>query len=158
MKDIVVDKVWLTDTAVWIRTADGREASEKFADYQRLKFATPEQRANFTVDEFGIRWEELDEDLSFEGFFYEKKSNPLYDLFVAHPELNAAAIARRLGMSQSLFAQYISGTKKPSEKRFSDIIETIRSIGRELAVVSGKTSCPPQNPQDFPSRLLTPGY
>lgn len=136
MKDIVVDKVWLTDTAVGIRTVDGKEAYEKFADYQRLKFATPEQRANFTVNQFGIRWEDLDEDLSFEGFFREKKSNPLYDLFIAHPELNAAAIARRLGMSQSLFAQYISGTKKPSEKRFSDIIETIRSIGRELAVIS----------------------
>lgn len=135
-KDVVINKVWLTDTAVWIRTADGREASEKFADYQRLKFATPEQRASFIVGEFGIHWEELDEDLSFEGFFYEKKSNPLYTLFIAHPELNATAIARRLGMSQSLFAQYISGTKKPSEKRFLDIIETIRSIGRELATVS----------------------
>lgn len=136
MKDIVVDKVWLTDMAVWIHTTDGREACERFGDYQRLKFATPEQRANFTVDKFGIRWEELDEDLSFEGFFYEKKSNPLYDLFTAYPELNAAAIARRLGMSQSLFAQYVSGTKKPSKKRFSDIVEAIRSIGRELSSIS----------------------
>lgn len=80
-------------------------------------------------------WRELDEDLSFEGFFQERKSNPLYDLFIAHPELNAAAIARRIGISQSLFAQYVSGTKKPSKKRFEDIIETIRSIGRELIAV-----------------------
>lgn len=135
MEDVVVDKVWLTDTAVWIRTADGKEAHEKFADYQRLKFATPRQLANFTVDNFGIHWEELDEDLSFEGFFREKKSNPLYDLFIAHPELNAAAIARRLGISQSLFAQYISGTKKPSTQRYEEIIETIRAIGRELTVI-----------------------
>lgn len=137
MEDVVVDKVWLTDTAVWIRTADGKEAHEKFADYQRLKFATPRQLANFTVDNFGIHWEELDEDLSFEGFFREKKSNPLYDLFMAHPELNAAAIARRLGISQSLFAQYISGTKKPSTQRYEEIIETIRAIGRELTVIPG---------------------
>ena len=34
---IKVDKVWLTDTAICIRTSDGREASEKFADFQRLK-------------------------------------------------------------------------------------------------------------------------
>lgn len=135
MKDVIVDKVWLTDTAVWIHTVEGKEACEKFADYQRLKFATPKQRTDFEVDEFGIRWKELDEDLSFEGFFQEKKSTPLYDLFIAHPELNAAAIARRLGMSQSLFAQYVSGTKTPSKKRFEDIIETIRSIGRELIAV-----------------------
>ena len=134
MKD-VIEKVWLTDTAVSIRTIDGREACEEFANYQRLKFATSEQRANFEVSEYGIHWRELDEDLSFEGFFREKKSNPLYDLFIAHPELNASAVARRLGLSQSLFAQYVSGTKKPSKQRFDEIIETIREIGRELMTV-----------------------
>lgn len=77
----------------------------------------------------------MDEDLSFEGFFREKKSNPLYDLFIAHPELNASAVARWLGLSQSLFAQYVSGTKKPSKQRFDEIIETIREIGRELMTV-----------------------
>lgn len=135
MGDIVVEKIWLTDTEVWIRTTDGREACEKFADYQRLKWATAEQRANFTTSPDGIHWEELDEDLSFEGFFREKRSNLLYDLFMAHPELNAAAIARRLGMSQSLFAQYVSGTKKPSKKRLEEIIATIHSIGCELMAV-----------------------
>ncbi len=87
------------------------------------------------MSEYGIHWRELDEDLSFEGFFREKKSNPLYDLFIAHPELNASAVARRLGLSQSLFAQYVSGTKKPSKQRFDEIIETIREIGRELMTV-----------------------
>ena len=118
MQDMTVDKVWLTDTAVWIHTTDGKEACEKFADYQRLKFATPEQRTNFTVDKFGIRWEELDEDLSFEGFFHEKKSSPLYDLFTAHPELNAAAIARRLGISQkALQAAFIGYSGNNSNDR-----------------------------------------
>ena len=132
MDNIVVEKVWLTDTEVWIRTTDGREACEKFSDYQRLRWATSEQRANFTTSNDGMHWRELDEDLSFEGFFRERKSNPLYDLFIAHPKLNAVAIARRLGMSQSLFAQYVSGTKKPSKKRFEEIINTIHLIGQEL--------------------------
>ena len=51
------------------------------------------------------------------------------------PELNASAVARRLGLSQSLFAQYVSGTKKPSKQRFDEIIETMREIGRELMTV-----------------------
>lgn len=135
MENIKIEKIWLTDTAVWIRTVDGREASEKFADYQRLKWATPEQRADYTTSDDGIHWPELDEDLSFVGFFRERKSNPLYDLFIAHPELNASAVARRLRMSQSLFAQYVSGTKKPSKERFDEILQTIRSIGCELAAV-----------------------
>lgn len=54
MENIVVEKIWLTDAEVWIRTTDGREACERFADYQRLKFATPKQRENFQVDNFGI--------------------------------------------------------------------------------------------------------
>lgn len=127
-EDIIkkVDKVWLTDTAICIRTSDGREASEQFADVQRLNRATPEQRSNYKVTPYGIYWPELDENLSFEVFFSEKQNNVLYDLFIAHPELNASAIARRLGMSQSLFAQYISGTKKPSQERVNLILETIK--------------------------------
>lgn len=136
MGNIVVEKVWLTDTAVWIRTTDGKEACEQFAEYPRLKFATPEQRNNFTLNDDGIHWEEIDEDLSFEGFFMKKPTNPLYEVFMAHPELNASAIARRLGISQSLFAQYVSGTKKPSAERMEAIFETIRSVGRELCSIS----------------------
>ena len=45
MENIIVEKVWLTDTEVWIRTTDGKEACEKFSDFQRLKWATPAQRA-----------------------------------------------------------------------------------------------------------------
>ncbi|WP_308770105.1 DUF2442 domain-containing protein [uncultured Bacteroides sp.] len=136
MGNIKIKKVWLTDTEVWIRTTDGAEAYEKFSEFPRLKFATPEQRNNFTLSNEGIHWSDIDEDLSFEGFFRERKSNPLYELFINHPELNASAIARRLGMSQSLFAQYISGTKKPSKERLEEIFEAIRTVGRELCAVS----------------------
>ena len=132
---IIVDKIWITDTEVWIQTADGSKACEKFDDYPRLKYATPEQRASYTTDLYGIRWKELDEDLSFEGFFKQKKSNELYDLFIAHPEINASAVARRLGISQSLLAQYIGGTKKPSAERLELIKSELRHIGHELIAI-----------------------
>ena len=127
-----VVKIWLTDTEIWIQTEEGKTASEMFADYPRLKYATQEQRNNYTTDDFGIHWEELDEDLSFEGFFQKKNESLLYRLFMEHPELNASAIARRMGISQSLFAQYISGIKKPSEKRLNEILATMQEVGREL--------------------------
>ena len=97
---IEIEKIWLTDEAVWIRTKDGREACELFEDYPRLKVASAKQRANFRADEYGINWPDIDEDLSFEGFFQPKNQTELYRLFLAHPELNASAIARRLGISQ----------------------------------------------------------
>ena len=63
---ITIAKIWLSDDAVWIRTDDGREACELFADYPRLRYATPEQRKNYIADEYGINWPDIDEDLSFE--------------------------------------------------------------------------------------------
>jgi len=130
---INVTEIWLTDSAVWIRTEDGREAKERFSDYPRLKYATEEQRCNFVSDADGIHWPELDEDLCFESFFDKKDQTILYRIFIEPPELNASAIARRLGISQSLFAQYISGAKKPSEARLNQILEQVRAIGRDLS-------------------------
>ena len=130
-----IEKIWLTEDAVWIRTASGKEACEKFNDYPRLRYATKEQRANYEADEYGLHWEDIDEDLSFEGFFDKQEPTELYKLFIAHPELNVSAIARRMGISQSLMAQYIRGKKKVSEARKSLIIDTVRKIGQELVAV-----------------------
>ena len=130
-----IEQIWLTDTAVWIRTSEGKEACELFADYPRLRFATQEQREMYEADEFGIHWEALDEDLSFEGFFDKKETTELYRLFISHPELNVSAIARRIGISQSLMAQYISGKKRASQARMDLIYDTIHSIGQELIAV-----------------------
>lgn len=129
---IKVEKVWQTNDAVWIRTDDGREACERYADYPRLRSASPLQLTNYTVDEYGINWPDLNEDLSFEGFFEKKEKNELFLIFMAHPELNASAVARRMGISQSLFAQYISGKKRPSQARLAEIYSTLRAIGEEL--------------------------
>ncbi len=130
-----IDKVWLTDKAVCLLTKDGREACEEFKNLPRLKWATVEQRENFELNHFGIHWNDIDEDLSYEGFFFKKSPNKLYDLFIEHPELNASAIARRLGMAQSLLAQYISGSKKPSKERERMILSEIHKVGMELQAV-----------------------
>ena len=130
-----IEKIWLTDDAVWIRTEDGSDACEKFNDYPRLKYATKEQRANYEADEYGLHWDGIDEDLCFEGFFDKRETTQLYKVFMAHPELNVSAIARRLGISQSLMAQYISGKKKASDARIVLILNTVREIGQELIAV-----------------------
>lgn len=132
---VAIKKVWITDDAVWIRTEDGRVACEKFSNYPRLKYATQSQKENYTTDAFGIHWNDIDEDLCFDCFFNKKEENELYAFFMAHPEINASAVARRLGMSQSLLAQYISGAKIPSKERLEMIKAEIREIGKELIAV-----------------------
>ena len=129
-----IEKIWFTDKAICIRTEDGREGQELLCNYPRLRYATFEQLENFEADEYGIHWPVLDEDLCFDGFFAPKEPTSLYAFFMAHPELNVSAIARRMGISQSLMAQYVSGKKKPSELRVKEILDTVRAVGRELAM------------------------
>lgn len=131
-----ITKIWLTDDAVHIRTAEGREAKELFADYARLRNASREALEDYTSDSFGIHWNQLDEDLSFESFFKEKHDNKLYKLFMSFPEINVSALARRLGIQQSLMAQYIGGSKKPSRERQDAILAELRKIGNELMSAS----------------------
>ncbi len=138
MKTDVV-KVWVDDIHVNIETRDGQVRSEKIADYYRLRTATPEQRQNFEYDNMGIHWSALDEDLSYEGFFQPKKErqkSELYTFFKSHPEINVSKLARRMGISQSLMANYICGIKKPSAERLKEIETAIRTLGQELSSVS----------------------
>ena len=41
-----IDKVWVNDTRGYARTKDGLVASYRFADWERLRDATPQQRAD----------------------------------------------------------------------------------------------------------------
>ena len=65
----------------------------------------------------------------------KKEETFLYRIFISHPELNASAVARRMGISQSLMSQYISGIKKPSQEREDLIVNTIKDIGKELTMI-----------------------
>lgn len=127
-------RVWFDGERIYIETDDGRTLWQSILYYQRLKNATEEQRNDYELGHFGIHWEEIDEDISYESFEYE---NPepvgISRIFLTHPELNASAVARRLGIQQSLLAQYIRGLKKPSAERERKILETIREIGTELS-------------------------
>ena len=64
----IINKVWTDNDAVYIQTNEEKTFSECFNNYPRLRNATSIQRSRFEYDNIGIRWEELDEDLSFRGF------------------------------------------------------------------------------------------
>lgn len=68
-------KIWFDDQKIYLQTQDGRKASMPLAWFPRLANATQTQRDNYKLSAFGIHWEELDEDLSFEGFFRYEKDN-----------------------------------------------------------------------------------
>ncbi len=131
-----IEKLWFADDKIFICTDDGKQFWQSLLWYPRLLHATSEQRNNYEYDNIGIRWEEIDEDMSVESFLYnEPEPQGISRIFLTYPELNASAIARRIGIQQSLLASYIRGTKKPSPTRENEILNAVREFGRELAAV-----------------------
>ena len=128
-----ISKIWFADDRIYGLTDDGRELWQSLLYYRRLRNATDEERANYEIDDEGIHWYDLDEDVSFESFEYDDpEPTGISRIFLSHPELNASAVGRRLGISQSLMAQYINGTKKPSKERERLIMNEIILISQEL--------------------------
>ena len=127
-------KVWFEGERIYIETDDGRTLWQSILYYHRLLHATEEQKKDFELGVFGIHWEEIDEDISYESFEYDDpEPTGISRFFLTHPEINASAVARRMGMNQSLLAKYIRGLKKPSEERSNMIMQTVREIGEELS-------------------------
>ena len=79
--------------------------------------------------------------LSFEdkGFVYTIDEIEFkYDLesfFDFYKVINAKALSKRIGMNQSLLAQYIKGNKKPSVSQTKRILQGVQQIGKELSEV-----------------------
>lgn len=131
-----ITKIWFENNRIYGLTDDGRTLWQSLLYYHRLLSASDKERGEYEINAFGIRWEKLDEDISFESFEYDDpEPTGISKILLSHPELNLSAIARRMGIQQSLLAAYANGTKKPSKERFDEILQTIRSIGRELAAV-----------------------
>lgn len=59
----------------------------------------------------------------------------LPSFFEFYKVINAKALAERIGINQSLLAQYIKGIKKPSPNQTKRILMGVQQVGRELASV-----------------------
>lgn len=130
---MIISKIWFADDRIYGMTDDGRTLWQSLLYYKRLRNASEQERSQYEMDDEGIHWEGLDEDVSFESFEYDNpEPTGISRAFLSHPELNASAIGRRLGISQSFMAQYINGIKQPSKEREHRILEEIARVGNEL--------------------------
>ena len=99
---------------------------------------------NISINTMGDNFEELKDNiveavnLAFEdkGFTYAipeiKLTYELGSFFEFYKVINAKALSERIGMNQSLLAQYIKGIKKPSPKQTKRIMKGVHQIGKEL--------------------------
>ena len=102
---------------------------------------------NISINTHGDTFDEIKEmileavNLSFEdkGLTYTLDEIEFaYDLksfFAFYRVINAKALSERIGMNQSLLAQYIKGIKTPSPEQTKRILRGVQQIGRELSEV-----------------------
>lgn len=132
-------KLWFENGRIYVTNDKGETLYQSLKFYPRLLVATDEERQAYEFEYFGIRWDSIDEDMSYESFYYEDTKEPasgIQDAFLSNPELNVSAVARRMGIQQSLLASYIKGSKVPSPERRKLILDTIHEIGQSLMAVS----------------------
>ena len=131
-----VTKVWFADERIHICTSEGKTLWQSLLWYPRLKEATETERNNYRMTVDGIRWDNIDEDVSFESFTYdEPEPTGLARIFKEHPEIKPTAIAARLGIAQPLFSDYLTSKKRPSPERLEAIKAEIRKVGLELCKI-----------------------
>lgn len=59
----------------------------------------------------------------------------LAQFFEFYKVINAKALSERIGINQSLLAQYIKGIKKPSPTQTQRILKGVQQVGKELAAI-----------------------
>ncbi len=85
------------------------------------------------LDALNFTFEEFDVEYSLDDLRFKFDLESFFDFYKV---LNAKALSERIGMNQSLLAQYIKGIKKPSPAQTKRILEGVQQIGRELTEVS----------------------
>ena len=66
-----IKKLWFADERIFVETAQGKTMSQPMRFFPRLQRATEQQRADWTQSHFGLHWEKIDEDISFESFTWD---------------------------------------------------------------------------------------
>jgi len=65
-----ITKVWFENESIFIKTNTGDIKSYPLSWLPKLQNAPQAPLESFTLSPLGIHWEELHEDLSYDGFFH----------------------------------------------------------------------------------------
>lgn len=71
---VLIKSVWFENENIFVEMTDGQVISKPVKLYPNLKKGTKGQLSNYSIEGNGrwLHWEELDEDLSAEGFLAEQ--------------------------------------------------------------------------------------
>ena len=132
-----IEKIWFDGNYIYGQTDTGEILRQSLLWYKRLFRASDEERQVYERSSVGFHWPHLDEDISFESFFYEDaEPTSFQSFFLSHEEINIAKFAKGVGIAPSLLRNYINGWKKPSKERERKILSYIHHIGKEYLSVT----------------------
>lgn len=84
------------------------------------------------IEALNFALEELEIEYTLSDIRFEFDLESFFDFYKV---INAKALSERIGMNQSLLAQYIKGIKKPSPAQTKRILHGVQQIGHELTEV-----------------------
>ena len=87
---------------------------------------------NMIIEMLDLSFEDLGHTFSIDEIKFEYDLESFFDFYKI---INAKALSERIGMNQSLLAQYIKGIKKPSGPQTKRILEGVQQVGRELSEI-----------------------
>jgi predicted RNase H-like HicB family nuclease len=114
---------------------------------ERTKTGYSAYAAKYPVNTVGCTLEELKTNILEAINLYFKKEKKsvaesllkitldLPQFFEFYKVINAKALSERIGINQSLLAQYIKGNKKPSATQTQRILKGVQQVGKELAAI-----------------------
>jgi len=84
------------------------------------------------LESLNLTFEKKDTTYTISDIRFEYDLESFFDFYKV---INAKALSERIGMNQSLLAQYIRGIKKPSPAQTKRILLGVQQIGKELTEV-----------------------
>ena len=140
-KELKLKKVWFDEENIFIEMEDGEIRNHPLRWFPKLENASKKELNKYRLSQFGIHWEDLDEDLSIEGFLsYDKdkieaEKNEVEKLFKTLPEISITQFARQAGISPAVLRHYTCGSKNPSSSRKKEIEKALHALGERLLAV-----------------------
>ena len=101
-------------------------------DFVGTEAETFEELKTNMIEALDFAYEELEIEYTLSDIQFEFDLESFFDFYKV---INAKALSERIGMNQSLLAQYIKGIKKPSPAQTRRILHGVQQIGRELTEV-----------------------
>ena len=136
---MTICRIWFDGDYLYGEDESGNVLRQSLLWYPRLMHASEGERDNYTISTAGIHWRNLDEDVSFESFYYKDAvPSDFQRFFLEHKEINIAEFSKLVGINASLLRNYIYGYKNPSEERKNKILEKIHSLGEAYVKVAFK--------------------